>query len=139
MTSVTHETLLLRQVNPKFLNKNQLSIQAFLTSQVFEPFSKDNGLLSVHNNGLISAKEAADLYEYDTCGVVAVTDGECKATDLQTRPDPIGEGLLERAHHIIDYTPFNKSQQKKKASLLKKYAELRGFLYQCMKVAETHA
>ena len=135
MTDFNSETLLLRQVNPKFLDVNQISVQtfltsqAFLTSQVFTPFPKDNGLLSVHNSDLISAQQATELFEYDTCGSVAVTPFECRSIDLQNRPDPLDESPLGKAHHVVDYTGLTKKQQKMKATILKKYAEHRGFLY----------
>lgn len=121
---MTEDTLLLRQVNPLWVQQGRV------TSQVFRPTPKDEKRLSVYDGDQITPENAwkhfcADL-GFTSVGVLAVTVGECRTYDLPSTPDP--EPFPE--HVVIDFTELSENQIKVKAKLLKGAAESRSWLYQ---------
>ncbi len=121
---MTNETLLLRQVNPLWIQLDRV------TSQVFRPTPKDEKRLSVYDGDQISAagswRHFTDELGFASVGVLAVTQGECVELDLaaQSDPTPFPE------HAIIDFTGFEEGQIKKKSKQLKAAAEARGWQHQ---------
>lgn len=120
---MTRDTLLLRQVHPSFVQAGRL------TSQVFTPFPKDKGLLSVYDGDRIgpepSWRHFTSTLGYSSTGVVAVTVAECEVQSLPARPDP--EPFPE--HAVIDFTQCSPKEIKTKAKALATDAEIRGWLY----------
>lgn len=121
------ETLLLRQVNPNFVQGNTISIQVF-TSQTFRPTPKDEGKLSVYHGDKFDARESFDHFTergYASAGVVAVSKLECdnEALPVDEDNDPF-EG-----HCSINYGSLSSGQTDKKAKRLKAYAQIRGWLF----------
>lgn len=120
---MNHETLLLRQIHPTFVQQGRV------TSQAFRPTPKDEQHLSVYDGDLIDSQPAYEHYTgtlgHASVGVMAVSVAECTSLDLPTSPDP--EPFPE--HAIIDFTGFEKKLAEKKAKLLKARAEQRDWLY----------
>ena len=120
---MTDDTLLLRQVNPAWIQSGRI------TSQVFRPTPKDSKRLSVYDGDQISAEEAWSHYvkelELSSVGVVAVTVAECEEQDLPVTPDiaPFPE------HVVIQFDGCSNSQIKTKAKRLTQAAEGRGWQY----------
>lgn len=121
---MTEETILLRQIHPAFIDGDRVG------SPAFRPSKKDNGLLSVYDNDLISAQDAfqhfnaqPDCTSHSVCGVVR---SEADSIGLASRPE-IEEYFLE--HAIIDFTPYGTSRQGKLARQLRDFAQERGILY----------
>ena len=121
------DTLLHRQVHPGWIIGNTISIQAF-SSQTFKPTPKDKGLLSVYNGNKFAAYEAFEHYcnqGLKSVGVVAVTPAECK-----TVPVPVVEDNEPfDGHCSIDYRGLSGNRVKKAASILKSFAQERGWQY----------
>ena len=117
------ETLLLRQVNPAWVQEGHI------TSQAFRPTPKDKKQLSVYDGNLITAENAwrhfTHTLGHSSIGVMAVTVSECEGQELTVRPDP--EPFPE--HAVIDFGEFAENQIKTKAKHLKVAAELRGWLF----------
>lgn len=116
-------TLLLRQINPLWLQNGRV------TSQAFRPTPKDEKMLSVYDGDMISAQNAWQHFTgagYASVGVMAVTVGECGELGLAARstPEPFPE------HAVIDYSELGTSAIDKTAKLLKAKAVLRSWLYQ---------
>lgn len=121
------KTLLLRQVNPSFVQGNTISTQVF-TSQTFRPTPKDEGKLSVYHGDKFDARESFDHFTergYASAGVVGVTKIECdtEALPVDEDNDPFN------GHCSIDYKGLSNGQMEKKAKKLKSYAQARGWLY----------
>ena len=120
---MTDDTLLLRQVNPAWIQDGRI------TSQVFRPTPKDSKRLSVYDGDQISAEGAWSHYveelELSSVGVVAVTVVECKEQDLPVAPDP--NPFPE--HVVIKFNDYSNSQIKTKAKKLTRAAEARGWRY----------
>lgn len=120
---MTDDTLLLRQVNPAWIQDGRM------TSQVFRPTPKDSKRLSVYDGDQISAEDAWSHYvkelELSSVGVVAVTVVECKEQDLPVAPDP--NPFPE--HVVIEFNDYSNSQIKTKAKKLTRAAEARGWRY----------
>lgn len=121
---MNRSTLLLRQVNPSFVQNGRV------TSQVFRPTPKDQQQLSVYDGDLTDAPAAYQHYteslELASDGVLAVTVDECSQLDLPARNDPKPDF---QAHAVIDFSDFGKSQAEKKAKSLRRKAESRDWLY----------
>ena len=121
---MTDDTLLLRQVNPAWIQDGRI------TSQVFRPTPKDSKRLSVYDGDQISAEDAWHHYcknpKVSSIGVMAVTVAECETLDLPVTPDP--DPFPE--HVVIDFDGCSNSQIKTKAKLLTQAAEERGSQYQ---------
>jgi hypothetical protein len=121
---MTPGTLLLRQVNPSWIQAGRV------TSQVFKPTAKDKERLSVYNGDLVSAEDSWKHYtnelQFSSVGVLAVTVEECQRQELTAEPDP----EQFPAHVVIRFDACSASQIAKKAKHLKQDAEARGWQYQ---------
>ena len=118
------ETLLLRQVHPVFLEDGLVS------SQAFAPFPKDEGLLSVYDGDLISARDALRHYteqlQLQSGGVWAVQVSQTDEIGLSSRPDPL-ENFEQ--HAVIDFTAHSAKTARKLAKKLRDFAIARGCLH----------
>ncbi|MBX7057944.1 MAG: hypothetical protein K1X75_07745 [Leptospirales bacterium] len=121
---MTEATLLLRQVNPAWIQGGRI------TSQVFKPTPKDQKRLSVYDGDRISAEDSWKHYTqsvgYSAVGVVAVSVGECGRQELPAEADP--EAFPE--HVTINFGDFSNAQIEKKAKYLKQAALRRGWLHE---------
>lgn len=122
---MTTDTLLLRQVNPSWVQAGRI------TSQVFKPTPKDDKRVSAYDGDQITPKDSWTHYNeelgFQSVGVVAVTVGECEKHELIAEPDP--EPFP--AHVVIKFDGcVSNSQIEKKAKHLKKAAETRGWQYE---------
>ncbi len=117
-------TLLLRQVNPTFIQAGRI------TSQVFRPTPKDENMLSVDNGDMISAEDAFVRFTSEpnchSIGVMAVSKEECDQHELPVSED--GEPYPE--HCSIDFSGFSKKKVEKIAKFLKTLADRRGWQFQ---------
>ena len=120
---MTDDTLLLRQVNPAWIQDGRI------TSQVFRPTPKDSKRLSVYDGDQISAEDAWSHYVKElgnaSVGIVAVTVAECEEQDLPVAPDP----APFPEHVVIKFDDYTNSQIRTKAKLLTQAAEERGWQY----------
>lgn len=120
---MTDETLLLRQINPSWVQQDRV------TSQAFRPTPKDECRLSVYDGDMISAKQSWDHYTtqlgHQSVGVMAVSVSECKQNELAAQNDP--EPFPE--HAVVDFTGLGKNQIEKKSKRLRAAAELRGWQF----------
>lgn len=118
---MTPDTLLLRQVHPKFMNG------AVVTSQAFMPFPRDDGKLSVYDGSQIGAADAYLHYTQtlgnQSCGVWAVTKLEADTEGVKGAPDPLP---TFPAHAIIDFGSMSERMCRKIAKRLKTIANARG-------------
>ena len=121
---MTPATLLLRQINPSFLQAGRV------TSQAFRPTPKDESHLSVYDGDRIQPLAAWQHFTTTpgcrSSGVLAVTHAECTAEQLTVNPD--GKSFPE--HVSIDFSAFGKSEIEKKAKVLTRQAQTRGWLFQ---------
>lgn len=117
------ETLLLRQVNPCWVQQGRI------TSQVFRPMPKDAGKLSAYDGDMITAENSWGHYTktltFQSVGVMAVSASECSHEELDVEPDP--EPFVE--HVLIDFSHHSLNQQEKKSKRLRSSADKRGWLY----------
>jgi hypothetical protein len=132
------KNLLHRQVNPNFIQSNQVSVQAFQptarilqpTTQVFKPTPKDHGCLSVSDGNMIEAKEAFEKFiqnpQCKSIGVLSVSNDECDQLQLPVSSDPL-EGQPE--HMLINFSGKTNNGIKKAATGLRDYAIKRGWSY----------
>ena len=120
---MNEKTLLLRQVHPSFMQDGQI------TSQVFRPTPKDENKLSVYDGDMIAPEASHEHFcrhaNCTSCGVMAISQEECNSQDLSVREErnPYPE------HCTIDFSTLSKGQIEKKAKLLKRFAENRGWLF----------
>ena len=116
-------TLLYRQVNPRWLQKGQV------TSQAFKPTKKDERLLSVYDGDQITPENAWLHFTRNvgskSAGVVGVSVAERNQLELPVRPDP----NLFPEHAVIDFTGLSRGAMERKADALKIFAITRGWLY----------
>lgn len=121
---MTPQTLLLRQINPSFIQAGRV------TSQAFRPTPKDENLLSVYDGDKIQAQAAWQHYTatlgLTSDGVMAVSNDECASENLPV----IADGIPFPEHASINYSTFSKSEVEKKAKMLKQKAQARGWLFQ---------
>jgi len=118
------DTLLLRQINPGFVQAGRV------TSQAFRPSKKDNKKLSVYDGNLISAPDSyrhwTEMLSLSSCGTLGVSCGECTAESLTCVPDP----KHFEEHALIEFTSLeSKSEIEDKAKILRDIALARGWLY----------
>jgi hypothetical protein len=122
-------------VNPKFVDAT-----GRISSQAFEVFTKDEGLLSVHQASKVSsAKEAFDRFMRNrgvtpSHGVAMVTVAECHALQLTAFEDPIPAGdpdhPADDAHAVISFRLHAPgSQQRNRWKKLRDAAETHGLQY----------
>lgn len=119
------DTLLLRQAHADFLQNGEL------TSQVFFPFPKDEGQLSVYDGDQIQPENSFEHYTqnlgFSSAGVWGVTCGEVgNIGDLASSPDPLPENP---AHALIVFPGSEDKMNRKLAKKLKAIATVRGCLY----------
>lgn len=123
------DEMLYRQVNPTWLREGRI------TSQVFNPFPKDKGLLSVTREQMTTAEATYRLFTGRgllSAGVVAVKVEECSQTALEAYHDPEDKvGIEDPAHSVIDFrTLINMDKERKRrAQVLADKAKQRGFVY----------
>lgn len=121
---MTKNTLLLRQVNPSWVQAGRM------TSQTFRPTPKDEGLLSVDDGEQFTAEESFNHFtkklSLASKGVVAVTVEECEAESVlpQSDPTPYPE------HVVIDFTNHARGACEKIAKKLTAIAQNRGWQHQ---------
>jgi hypothetical protein len=120
--------LLLRQVHPTFVRDGRPS------SQVFRPTPKDEGLLSVNRGASTSPLSAYATFiarpHCKSCGVVAVTVGDCENQQLPAHDAPMvaqDDGHDDPSHAVINFNGLSKSAVEKKASVLIRIAMEHGF------------
>lgn len=120
---MTDSTLLHRQVHPSFVVNGRVS------SQAFRPTPKDSCLLSVCDGDQMTAEAAWLHYTRElglaSCGVLAVTNGECSTMGLPV----IADGKPYKAHVSLDFTKFSNNQREKIAKRLRALAVERGWQY----------
>ena len=123
-------TLLLRQVHPSFVLKDNISVQVFTaSSQTFRPTPKDDLKLSVYNNEKFSPQESYNHFISQegnfSFEVLAVNSLECQKESLTCLEDnnPFD------GHSIIDFSGKSKGQIEKSAKYLRSAAMSRGWLY----------
>ena len=118
------DTLLLRQINPSFIQAGRV------TSQAFRPTPKDQRKLSVYDGDMISPSDSWKHYTenlgFGSVGVMAVSVLECTKLDLPVQPDP--KPFPE--HVLINFSNLSKNQVECKAKQLRKLADERGWLFQ---------
>ncbi len=124
-------SLLLRQAHPHFMDGDRI------TSQVFLPFPKDEGRLSVYDGDQISAEESHRHYTHilghSSHSVWGVSGKEVDETGLSSVADPLPDFP---AHALIDFRAtasllrLTEKDFRKFAKRLKALADSRGCLYQ---------
>lgn len=123
---MTASTLLLRQINPAFVQCGRV------TSQAFRPTPKDRDLLSAYHGDMINPEAAwrhfTEFLSLSSAGVQAITLSECVDVDLTARHAP--EKFPE--HAVIDFSDHSKSQVERKAKKLTALASNRGWLYEAV-------
>lgn len=122
-TRVNSETLLLRQIHPRFVQHDRV------TSQAFTPRATDRNRLSVYDGDQIQPAAAWRHYTAEqsllSAGVMAVSVAECTALDLPVRPDP--QPFPE--HAVIDFGVLGRNAINRAAKRLREAASRRGWRY----------
>ena len=117
------ETLLLRQIHPRFVQRDRV------TSQAFTPRSTDGNRLSVYDGDQIQPAAAWRHYttrqSLESAGVMAVTLAECTVLDLPVRPDP----APFPEHAVIDFGGLGRRAISRAAKRLRDAASRRGWLH----------
>lgn len=117
------ETLLLRQIHPSFVQNGRV------TSQAFRPTPKDENRLSVYDGGRISPEASWRHFTTDpvcrSAGVMAVKHGECTEQGIPV----IADGIPFPEHVHLDFTGLGKGEVERKAKVLVRHAQERGWLY----------
>ena len=121
---MTPDTLLLRQVHPSFVQEGRV------TSQAFRPTPKDDKRLSTYDGDQITAEQSWEHFiqqpDCRSAGVMAASYAECTALELNV----VADGATFQEHVSIDYSQYVESDIKKKAKLLARDAQERGWLHQ---------
>lgn len=131
-----NSTHLHRQVHPKMIQDNKISVQVFeldptpvknIFSSVLAPSPKDDNKLSVYNGDKYTAEESFEHYtqSLEAIGVVTVTVEECVKISLTAQED--NEPFDGHSH--INFQGLSKSQIKAKAQLLKAAAVRRNWTF----------
>lgn len=117
-------SFLFRQIHPSWIQAGRV------TSQAFRPTPKDENRLSVYDGDRINAEASWFHYttelELESAGAMAVTNAECTGQGLSVFAD--GNPFPE--HVFVDFSGLTKSLIEKKAKVLKRLAEARGWQYQ---------
>ncbi len=117
------ETILLRQIHPHFYQAGRV------TSQAFRPTPKDGSYLSVDNGDLVQPQEAWKRFTKDmlctSIGVAAVSVAECEEQNLAV----VEDGNPYPEHCSIDFSSLEKKEVERKAKLLSRKAQDRGWLF----------
>lgn len=121
---MTPETILLRQAHPKFMDGE------LPTSQVFYPFPKDEGKLSVYDGDQISPEDSYHHYTAilanESHSVWGVSGAETQSEGVVPVADPL-ENFP--SHTLIDFQDMSDKQCRKVAKKLKAHAMARGCLF----------
>jgi hypothetical protein len=121
---MTDQTLLLRQVNPSWIQAGRV------TSQAFKPTPKDDKRLSAYDGDQIQPDASWSHYTqvlgFSSVGVLAVIVEECRSLELPVEPDP----APFPEHVIINFDGCSGTVIEKRAKVLKRYADSRGWQYQ---------
>jgi hypothetical protein len=121
---MTPETILLRQAHPKFMDG------ALPTSQVFYPFPKDEGKLSVYDGDQITPEDAhrhyTDVLANESHSVWGVSGAEARSEATVPVEDPL-ENFP--SHALIDFQGMSDKECRKVAKKLKAHAVSRGCLF----------
>lgn len=122
---MTPTTLLHRQAHPKFMDGDMI------TSQVFYPFPKDDGLLSVYDGDQISADKTYEHYTQtlglESHSVWSVTKSEADGEGVPSSSDPLKDFP---SHSKIDFRGKTDKECRMIAKRLKAWAVARGCQYQ---------
>jgi hypothetical protein len=117
------DTLLLRQINPSFVQNGRV------TSQAFRPTPKDENKLSVYDGDQITAEASWQHFTSNplcrSVGVMAVSYAQCME---QTVP-VVADGIPFPEHAYFDFSGIKEGEIKKKAKALSVKAQERGWLY----------
>ena len=121
------DNLIHRQVNPNFIQADNVSAQAFkVTSQTFKPTPKDYYKLSVYNGEKYTARESFEHFTnegFRSAGVLSLAVSECETESLSVHEDNIPFD----GHSYLDFTGLSNSAVEKNSKKLKKYALDRGW------------
>lgn len=117
-------TILLRQVHPSFVQDGRV------TSQAFRPTPKDDKQLSVYHGDMISASGSWEHFVAQagcsSVGVMGASHRECVSQALPV----VADGVPFAEHASIDFAAFEENDIKKKAKVLARDAQSRGWLHQ---------
>ena len=121
---MNRDKLLLRQVNPGFIQDGEI------TSQAFRPTSKGQGRLSCYDRDQIAPKQSwkhfTQVLKLRSAGVVAVTVRECQDAGTVAYVDSVGYP----EHAVIDFTVVcSRSRWKVVSKQLARVARSRGWKY----------
>lgn len=120
---MTLETLLLRQINPNFIQNGRV------TSQAFRPTPKDENELSVYNGDLISAENSwlhfTSTLSFKSAGVMAVSYGQCSEQSVPV----IFNGVPFPEHAYLNFSGMSKKEIERKAKVLMSKAQDRNWLF----------
>ena len=124
------DTLMLRQVHPRFFHEGQLSSQAF---KLFPSDREDKGL-SVDDGDMISAENSHEFYtktrKRESACVFAITVAQAKDLQVPAKADPLVDASW---HCLLDHSALmelSDSQLSKIAKKMKLAAEQNGCQYQ---------
>lgn len=121
---MTPLTFLLRQINPVFVQAGRV------TSQAFRPTPKDENHLSMYDGDRIKAQAAWEHFTANSvcrsAGVMAVTHDECTAQCLPV----VADGIPFPEHCSIDFSAFEKKEIERKAKVLSRQAQDRGWQFE---------
>lgn len=122
---MTDKTQLLRQVNPNWVQNGEIGVVAF------RPNDNDKGLLSVYDGDQITPEKSfthwIEVLKKKSIGVLAVTVEECSSVALPAVNSPM-ENFDSHAH--IDFSDYEKKDQRTKTKALLEYALARDWLFQ---------
>jgi hypothetical protein len=127
--------VMLRQVHPRFFVEGRPS------SQVFRPEARDEGLLSVHQEAMISAETAYANHVragFGSCGVVGILVSECasEGVGLKVLEAPLSttdkppDHADDPAHAAIDFRNLGATTSEKRGRRLANMSWARGFRFQ---------
>ena len=112
-------TLLLRIVNPRWVEDGRVTSQAFLTSR--------GRPVSVFDGSMITPEEAFHRFEgdHEAYGVIGVTVAEARSLGMEVVEDR--EPYVE--HISLVFPPCSGNQERRLARELRELANRRGWLY----------
>ena len=120
------DDLLFRNVNPSWLTN-----EGVVQSVAFRPMPNDGGFLSVDCGNITTPDHSLSHFTgtlgNQSAGIVALHRDECASHDLPVQADPVTEPAVNDAHHLIDFSSYNKTQQKKVGKRLARVANERGW------------
>ena len=117
------DTLLLRQINPSFVQNGRV------TSQAFRPTPKDENKLSVYDGDQITAEASWQHFTSNplcrSVGVMAVSHAQCRGQSVPV----VADGIPFSEHAYFDFSDMSKKDVERKAKVLSFKAQERGWLY----------